>query len=352
VLTIHGPYRASELGDLLDRYGVQVVLFPSAAPESFSYTLSEAWALERPAVVPPFGALAERVAATGAGWILEDAYDADRILDALVAILSPRQAAELAVRRRKAGLAGGVSVREMATATASSYAGLAEGTDTRAAPERRARSRMLEGARAAEGATYRPPSPSVFASRPLPGRNDRCPCGSGLRYRHCCAAIDEVNAGRYHDELVVAEAMRRHHAGRVDAAVRLYRSVLERDAGHPPALHYLGMARWQSGEWKDAEPLLRQSIAARPGDADFHSNLGLVLQSLGRHDEAVAEFRHALQLRPEHAQATNNLGLSLMRLREFDAAGECFRRALALAPDFREARWNLEVALRAQPSDG
>lgn len=26
-------------------------------------------------------------------------------------------------------------------------------------------------------------------SSPRPGRNDRCPCGSGRKYKHCCMAI-------------------------------------------------------------------------------------------------------------------------------------------------------------------
>jgi hypothetical protein len=47
-------------------------LYPSAAPETFSFTLSEAWAAGRPVVVPPIGALAERVEGSGAGWVWAD----------------------------------------------------------------------------------------------------------------------------------------------------------------------------------------------------------------------------------------------------------------------------------------
>ena len=46
---------------LLAHYRVALVLYPSAGPETFSYTLSEAWAAGRPVLVPPIGALAERV---------------------------------------------------------------------------------------------------------------------------------------------------------------------------------------------------------------------------------------------------------------------------------------------------
>lgn len=71
-LTVHGAYQNAQLPALLQHYRAQVVLFPSAGPETFCYTLSEAWQAGLPVVVPPFGALAERVQASGAGWILPE----------------------------------------------------------------------------------------------------------------------------------------------------------------------------------------------------------------------------------------------------------------------------------------
>ncbi|MFN7671782.1 MAG: SEC-C metal-binding domain-containing protein [Planctomycetota bacterium] len=32
-----------------------------------------------------------------------------------------------------------------------------------------------------------PPPPPRPAAQPKPGRNDLCPCGSGLKYKKCCA---------------------------------------------------------------------------------------------------------------------------------------------------------------------
>src|SRR6185503_19566689 len=72
MLTIYGRYDPRDLPDLLAHYRVRVVCFPSAGPETFSFTLSEAWQAGRPALVPPVGALAERVGETGAGWVLSD----------------------------------------------------------------------------------------------------------------------------------------------------------------------------------------------------------------------------------------------------------------------------------------
>jgi hypothetical protein len=93
--TMHGPYDSRALPDLLAHYRVRLVAYPSTCPETFSFTLSETWASGRPAVVPPIGALADRVAATGAGWVLSDAewQSEAQMLDRIAALLAPAQAA-------------------------------------------------------------------------------------------------------------------------------------------------------------------------------------------------------------------------------------------------------------------
>ena len=92
------PLRAAcELPDLLAHYRVRLVAFPSAGPETFSFTLSETWAAGLPVIVPPFGALAERVAGTGAGWLWTDAEwrDEAKMLARIVALVAPGNAAAL-----------------------------------------------------------------------------------------------------------------------------------------------------------------------------------------------------------------------------------------------------------------
>lgn len=97
VLTVHGRYARRDLPALLDHYRVQLVAFPSAGPESFSFTLSEAWAAGRPVIVPPIGALAERVAGSGAGWIWSDFEwrSEARMLARIAEVLAPDHAQTL-----------------------------------------------------------------------------------------------------------------------------------------------------------------------------------------------------------------------------------------------------------------
>jgi GT2 family glycosyltransferase/2-polyprenyl-3-methyl-5-hydroxy-6-metoxy-1,4-benzoquinol methylase len=120
-LTIHGPYKQDQLGVLLDHYGIRLVVFPSSGPESFSYTLSESWYHGRPAIVPPFGALAERVEATGAGWVMDDWLDDDALLDHVVALASPAGEHELQQRVARARQVAMQTPEDMAAATEAHY---------------------------------------------------------------------------------------------------------------------------------------------------------------------------------------------------------------------------------------
>src|SRR5207244_46247 len=104
VFTQHGPFDSREIGALLAHYRVRLVAYPSAGPETFSFTLSEAWAAGRPVIVPPFGALAERVSGTGAGWIwTEDEWrDEEKMLDRIMQVVAPAFATELDVASQRA----------------------------------------------------------------------------------------------------------------------------------------------------------------------------------------------------------------------------------------------------------
>jgi len=91
---VHGPYVDEELPALLRAYAVEVVLFPNRLPESFSYTLSEVWAAGVPVIVPEDGALMERVATHGGGWILTAPFSPNEAAALLKRLLAPGSAAE------------------------------------------------------------------------------------------------------------------------------------------------------------------------------------------------------------------------------------------------------------------
>jgi GT2 family glycosyltransferase/glycosyltransferase involved in cell wall biosynthesis len=188
--TVHGRYDPRDLPDLLAHYRVSLVLFPSAGPETFSYTLSEAWSAGRPVLVPPIGALPERVAATSAGWVMSDDEwrDEARMLDRIASLVAPANADELARRSHAAASMPRITLASMADATLAAYRrALAGGRATRHAPLSRRRVRDALG--------YRPwtPPPAATAPRgalvPAAARGDfgRRVAGAALRLRQSSA---------------------------------------------------------------------------------------------------------------------------------------------------------------------
>jgi glycosyltransferase involved in cell wall biosynthesis len=101
-LYVHGPYHPADTVALLQAYGAELVLFPNRVPESFSYTLSEAWDAGLPALAAPAGAIGERIARHGGGWLLPRGFGAAQVAAELCRLLAPESAAELA--RVKSGL--------------------------------------------------------------------------------------------------------------------------------------------------------------------------------------------------------------------------------------------------------
>jgi protein O-GlcNAc transferase len=135
----------------------------------------------------------------------------------------------------------------------------------------------------------------------------------------------------------LSEARRLHKAGRLDRARPLYEEVLRHAPDEPHALHGLGVLCNDTGEPAAAVELLRAAIAARPGQAVYHNNLGNALRALGRGDDAERAYRDALECDPEYALAHYNLGALLLDLGSENFARDALERALALHPGLAPA---------------
>ncbi len=167
--TIHGRYAPDALPALLRHYGVRVVLYPSAGPETFCYTLSESWSAGLPVIVPPIGALGERVTAQGGGIVLDTVQwsDDDAMFARLVALVMEERnyggASALGRARGSVAAIALPSVGGMVAATVALYRAAMPAT----AP---ARDHALAPLRLRDALGYRPwlpppPPPSVLASR-------------------------------------------------------------------------------------------------------------------------------------------------------------------------------------------
>ena len=180
------------------------------------------------------------------------------------------------------------------------------------------------------------------------GRNDPCPCGSGKKYKQCCAknaAASAVPSAPVTIAALFGDALAHHQAGRFTEAEALYRKIIETEPKQPDVLHLLGVIAYQTRRHETAVQLITEAIEIERRNPMYYSNLGNALQELGKFDAAVVNYRQAIDLKPDYAQAHNNLGNALQALGAFDAAQLSYKQALTHQPDYVEAYQNLGRAL-------
>jgi len=128
------------------------------------------------------------------------------------------------------------------------------------------------------------------------------------------------------------QAINHHRAGRLDAAMQTYRTVLAEAPQQSDALHLLGVALAQAGRPEEGLPLLQQAVAVDPAITDFHADLGTVLRGVGRLADAVAAWQRALELAPGNALLWAKLADLHLKLGQAAEADFSIRQALELDP--------------------
>jgi predicted TPR repeat methyltransferase len=113
-------------------------------------------------------------------------------------------------------------------------------------------------------------------------------------------------------------------------------------------LHFSGVLAHQRGHPEEAVGLIERSLELEPEHADWHSNLGIVLQDRLRLDDATAAYRRAIELDPTHANAHSNLGVVLRATGRLAEAEAAYRDAIRIDPEHADAYHNLGVLLNAQ----
>ncbi|UCD23878.1 MAG: tetratricopeptide repeat protein, partial [Gemmatimonadota bacterium] len=118
-------------------------------------------------------------------------------------------------------------------------------------------------------------------------------------------------------------------AGRLDRA----REVAGEDK--LSAIWYWGRSLAAAGleQYREAEAILREGVAAYPEHSVLRNNLGALLELLGNVDEAVELLQAALADEPSLPQLSKNLGDLHYRAARYDDAWDAYQRAVKLQPE-------------------
>lgn len=241
------------------------------------------------------------------------------------------------------------------------------------------------------------------------GRSDLCPCGSGKKYKRCCATAEMMpnraasappdfvtaqlttqRAGKDLGQLTeaaklreaavqftrgrgptppsaelagaaVSAASRQHQAADAErerrwglqllrarkfaAAVTVLRRAAALDQGNALAHHALGRALLNCSQLSEATVSLRLAITLASDLAEAHHDLSIALAASGENLEAIAVCRRAIDLAPRRSEGYRLLGELLEATGEIDQAAEAWRSAGAFETD--AARAGADVAKAA-----
>jgi tetratricopeptide (TPR) repeat protein len=150
-----------------------------------------------------------------------------------------------------------------------------------------------------------------------PGRNDRCPCGSGKKYKACCLTRDEA-AER--EELAKVQAGRDERAAEKRQSLREVRKLL------------IGKLAGSDGFDDD---IFDDELTEA-------SNAVLALIREGKLGEAEAAARHLLEHYPEVPDGWDRLGMVHEKRGENREAADCYRKLLAFV---REHPYDFDASI-------
>ncbi|ODN70142.1 tetratricopeptide repeat protein [Methylobrevis pamukkalensis] len=135
----------------------------------------------------------------------------------------------------------------------------------------------------------------------------------------------DTTAGR---KARLAAAVARHKAGDTDAAIDVYRTLLDETPDDPNLRHLLGVALFQRGDRAAGIIHMKHALAARPDDMATAGNLAQALVDSGSPEEAVPLLRRIVETAPLDAAASRRLAIALSLAGRNDEALVAFDRTI------------------------
>lgn len=128
--------------------------------------------------------------------------------------------------------------------------------------------------------------------------------------------------------------------GKFEEAENLYFELLEIEPANPNVLNLLGLLKYQTNQYSDAEFFIKKAIELNPC-AYFYENLGLVYSENEQFNEAIMSYKKALEKEPNNFGVWFNLALTLKKNQRVDESISAYRKALSINTDSYDTYFNL-----------
>jgi tetratricopeptide (TPR) repeat protein len=182
------------------------------------------------------------------------------------------------------------------------------------------------------------------------GRNEPCPCGSGKKYKQCCADRPQSSqANPQAQQQQLAKALHVAHqyqqVGQSAQAEAICHQILQAIPNQADALHLLGVIALHGADIEAAVKYISKAIKVNSSNPEYYSNLGFALHEQGQLADALQNYRKALSIKPDYSGALYNLHALLLNPEDMAPSIHCIKRVVEMNPFDTDARFILGVLL-------
>jgi len=135
-------------------------------------------------------------------------------------------------------------------------------------------------------------------------------------------------------------------AGKIEAAVKLFRGVLDKDRKSVQALCGLARASLFLGMVGEAETCVEAAHKVDPGHGEVYAISGLIREAKGDMEGALEYHKRAVELAPGSFMTQYNYGRALGAARQHRQAIPHLRRAVEIDPESYDALYALGIVLK------
>jgi|GEM_PF-582781 len=147
---------------------------------------------------------------------------------------------------------------------------------------------------------------------------------------HCKLALQQDESS---PKAAESMAIVYRETGRVDEAIAILESLLDKDAVNMQVATALADAYTTANRPTEAETLLLHAISKQPKNWEGLQGLGLLYTRTNQIEKAISAYQKALVLTPDNAIAYSNLGGCYLYLGDFDLAASAFEKSVELLPN-------------------
>lgn len=176
------------------------------------------------------------------------------------------------------------------------------------------------------------------------GRNEPCSCGSGKKFKKCCAL--STSAGGNSPAFDISKALQAGWSaytdeGNLNKAAIIFQKILKVQPHNEEAMRLLASISAQLGHLKVSSDLWSKLSKHNPNKTEYLTKLGHILNDMRQPERAMETLNRAIALNPNDAEAYLSRATTYKILGQQDNSIADNRKAIELKPDFMMAHTSL-----------